>query len=339
MASPIISSRPIDNTDEPLTGKAVTRMTSTRDGSDTQLVINELLMYVFHHMKRYPADSIKTVLLDFYSAEAITEAKRKLWECYSSSLPSFERRTNKGLKNATEKEVDDIIKSVKLLDAIFADKTVPVMFVAINLDQVPDVKPGEVESISLLERVKRLEHQMTTICSAPTQTFADVVSSNRKATADRPTARATNADERNVSTPPALTVALPPVNCNATMEPTCDNEGFELPTYQRKVLRRQQNPKPKVVYGTKQSTQLRAGPRRHELFVFRVHKDIVDEDIKEFMCNEGVKVHELEIVSSPDAWTKSYRLAVEAMNLEAILQPDFWPDGIGCRRYWRKKTK
>ena len=128
-------------------------MTAKRKEDDPQLVINELLMYMFHHMKRQLLGSIKSVLLDFYSAEAISAAKRKLWHCYSSSLPTFESRTNKGLKNANEKEVDDIMRNVKTHDAIFADTALPYVFVAVNMDQVPDVKHvgKQRHSLSLIE--------------------------------------------------------------------------------------------------------------------------------------------------------------------------------------------
>ena len=132
------------------------KMTTNRKEDDSQLVANELLMYVFHHMKRHPSDSIKSVLLDFSSAEAISDAKRKLWECYSSSLRTFERRTNKGLKNANRKEVDDIMRSVKTLDGIFADTALPYVCVAVNMDQVPDVRPGKTETFSLRDGVNRL---------------------------------------------------------------------------------------------------------------------------------------------------------------------------------------
>jgi hypothetical protein len=38
------------------------------------------------------------------------------------------------------------------------------------------------------------------------------------------------------------------------------------------------------------------------------------------------------------SWTKSYRVTVECNNINDILNPEFWPDGIGCRRFWRKKV-
>jgi len=91
-------------------------------------------------------------------------------------------------------------------------------------------------------------------------------------------------------------------------------------------------------FGTRKSTVIRAGPRRQELFIFRIHADISDDDIKQFLVGENVVVHELERLSKDDSWTKSYRVAIETNDLSALLQPDFWPDGIGCRRYWRKRT-
>ena len=88
-----------------------------------------------------------------------------------------------------------------------------------------------------------------------------------------------------------------------------------------------------------QSTLIRAGSRRYEVFVFRVHNDIEDDQIKQFLTNEDAKVRELEPVSQMDAWTKSYRVAVETNDLDVMCHPEFWPDGIGCRRYWSKKTQ
>ena len=99
-------------------------------------------------------------------------------------------------------------------------------------------------------------------------------------------------------------------------------------------------PKPKAVYGTRQSTILRSAPRRHELFVFRVDKEIADDSLKDYLTEEGKvnKIHELKCVSLDNSWTKSYRVLIECKDVNDILSPDFWPDGIGCRRFWRKRS-
>ena len=97
-------------------------------------------------------------------------------------------------------------------------------------------------------------------------------------------------------------------------------------------------PREKAIYGTRKDGALRAGPRRHELFVFRVHNDFNDSDVKQFFTDENVTVHELECLSREGSWNKSYRVAVETTDLTPLLQPEFWPDGIGCRRYFKKRV-
>lgn len=326
-------------------------MTGSLDDDTTgaQYVVNELLVYVFNHMKKHPMDSIKTVLLDFYCAEAISEAKKKLWDSFTDQLPSFERRTNRGQRNANEKEVDDILNSMKIIDAKFSDiKTLPVVFVAVNLSQLPNVNPGELETVSLLERVTRLERQMATVVQPPGKTFASVVSSAKKSTNDRPRQEPRSRQQLMVNLPSQQNISAGTWSDTATCD-NDDNEGFILPPEQIRKLRKKEQreseterpktkPKTKPVYGTRQDTQIRAGPRRCELFVFRVDKEIEDDQLGAFLASEQVKVHELECISKPEAWTKSYRIAVETPDPSAILQPDFWPDGIGCRRFWKKRT-
>lgn len=126
-----------------------------------------------------------------------------------------------------------------------------------------------------------------------------------------------------------------------------DDDGFSIPTRQRKAAARREKrehepkarPRPKAIYGTKTGTTLRSGPRRQEIFVFRVHREITDDELKTFIANENMAVKELECVSRDDSWTKSYRIVIECNDLGALLNPEFWPDGIGCRRYWRKRIE
>ena len=57
------------------------------------------------------------------------------------------------------------------------------------------------------------------------------------------------------------------------------------------------------------------------------------------LLQDHMTVKELECVSRDDSWTKSYRIIVECNDLAALLNPEFWPDGIGCRIYWREKIQ
>ncbi|KAJ8251755.1 hypothetical protein GJAV_G00225100 [Gymnothorax javanicus] len=130
-----------------------------------------------------------------------------------------------------------------------------------------------------------------------------------------------------------------------------DSEDFRLPVEQRKKLQRQQKNhqratqpqarlRPKSVYGTRKDTSIRSGPRQFEYFVFRVHSDITVDDLNGFLDDSEeskVRVHELECISRDNAGTKSYRLVADVAEPSVLLDPNFWPDGIGCRQYYRKR--
>ena len=143
-------------------------------------------------------------------------------------------------------------------------------------------------------------------------------------------------------------VALPPLpNDKADREEA--NDGVIIqPTQIKRQMRQRlidaekkndtgKIPKIKPVYGTRQGSLLRVGPRWYDLFVFRVDKDISDELVKEFLKESHVNVHELECLSPDGSWNKSYRMIVECNDINDIVNPEFRPDGIGCHHFWRKK--
>jgi hypothetical protein len=249
--------------------------------------------------------------------------------------------------------------NVKLLDSKYSDKDLhlPYVFVAANLSKLPNVTPGEIEVLSLLERVSRLERQMAHVCAPQRQTYAGVTSptpsGTKTATTTTSATDVSNAsggarpkDTSLVTYAMPLNVALPPLPNDQAQAVDAD-DGFTLQPAQLKKQRRQRQmgaerndtrSKTKPVYGTRQGSTLRAGPRRHDLFVFRIDKDITDEMFRDYLNESQVNVHELECLSQDGSWTKSYRVTVECNNINDILNPEFWPDGIGCRRFWRKKV-
>ena len=238
-----------DYSGEATSGSRRTDEADQPETESTRLVNNELLTYVFHYMMSYPLDSIKAVVLQFYCPEAISEAKVILWECYSSHLPQIEKRTVRGHKSIQEKEIDDILKHAKTLDNKLAHKTMPVLFVARNLSQLPDIKPGEIESLSLLERVNRLERQMSRICPPGAQTYSGVTTSPVSAVPVRREALVASKSVADTHLTPAcqLTVAMPPLkgeqdaprtSYSAVAEAAAsDGDDFTLPVLRARMYR------------------------------------------------------------------------------------------------------
>ena len=133
--------------------KTVTEQVTT---AQTTYVVNELLAYIMFHYMQCTENDIKQVILDFYDPHTINDAKRAIWEHCGEHLPPFEARRNSPVGGSVqEKDVNDIMFAVKEMDR--RDTSETTVFVATRLDGLPRVTPGEVDPISLLERVTLLE--------------------------------------------------------------------------------------------------------------------------------------------------------------------------------------
>ena len=86
--------------------------------TDAELIINEMLTYRLFRQKNISSSAIKQVVMDFYTAEEICEAKQTLWDAYGEDVlgvtPS--RHDTQG-RDAHDKEVDDILLTAATIDA------------------------------------------------------------------------------------------------------------------------------------------------------------------------------------------------------------------------------
>ena len=54
---------------------------------------------------------------------------------------------------------------------------------------------------------------------------------------------------------------------------------------------------------------------------------------------ENIMVHGIECISHQNARYKSFRVEIHFSEYDAVMSPDFWPEGIGCRRYISKQKQ
>ena len=428
-------------------------------------------------------NDIKLVILDFYDPLTISDAKRAMWEHCGELLPPFEsRRSSPVGGSAHEKDLNDIMFAVKEIDKRDCSQTTLPVFVAVRLDNLPRMTPGEVDPISLLERVTMLETLMRNVqqcvtrhdsalaavthtatrnsqrtelidprvklspslsqistaipstvvrdTAAPSVVETTARSSRTDAAAaydqgaydtSAPSAVETPTNESSTDasndngaydtltpsavetmaatsrtydtlttsavetmaatsrtdaaydtlTPSAVetmaatsrtdaahdTLTTSAIETTANSSPTeastkpswstvaASRDRFVLPKYHEKKAARKQSAtsspvkrtKTMVFYGTKSSNTIKSAPRRLELFVFNVDSSIDEERLREFITSEHVDVLEIERTSKEGAWTQSFRVLVTAPNPRCTLDNDFWPRGIGCRQYYRKR--
>ena len=66
------------------------------------------------------------------------------------------------------------------------------------------------------------------------------------------------------------------------------------------------------------------------MFVENVCRSTDDKDMEEFV-NKIVPTEEFQRASVDEASRKSYKFKVRACDASRLLDPDVWPEGIGCR--------
>ncbi len=97
--------------------------------------------------------------------------------------------------------------------------------------------------------------------------------------------------------------------------------------------RRQRN---RVVYGTGDDGGLTAGLQRHNLFVFQVNKQITDQQVQDYLEKKEVHVVSIKRISADESPSNSYHVELHCMDVRPVMTPDFWPIGVGCRKYIQK---
>ena len=72
-------------------------------------------------------------------------------------------------------------------------------------------------------------------------------------------------------------------------------------------------------------------------------EEVVRSALEYYTVNEngegGVKALEIECRSREGMYKKSWRVQVDFCDKERVLSPESWPEGWGCRRYFRAQNR
>ena len=112
-------------------------------------------------------------------------------------------------------------------------------------------------------------------------------------------------------------------------------------TRQEQQRIRREKRKNETVIGKRKGISVNSGLKHISVFVSRVHPDETDESVKSFICDEGVEVIDIKQVSNVNAFMtfmKSYRVTINFDDLNKVQHEGFWPKGMGCRKFYEKRT-
>lgn len=340
-------------------------------------VVCELLCFVQHYLGRTTVNELRFALLEFYSNEAISEAKAMLCSHLVDDLPPMKNRKapqSRGGKSQKEKECDDIMNGLQEVTAKYSGngQPVPVLFAAADLRMLPQIRPGELNPLMLLDRITALEHAVAKLSKAPAQLtmqpppLQPPPPSLPPGPANKQPPRTQKGSSRSRSgqrqpVPGAGAQGQPPQNDSAAsaVPPTQGSyaaiSGQYGPTGPPRQLpgaqlgadgyqdagynRRKRKDRPKAIMGTRKNTTTTFGPKRTEVFAFGVNPSVTEAVFKKDIEKDDVTVREMERISPDDSASHYYRILLESNNLDVVFKADFWPENIGCRPFRRSRKK
>ena len=114
-----------------------------------------------------------------------------------------------------------------------------------------------------------------------------------------------------------------------------DSEGFRLSNYETKKKKQEAKKKQNFVMGKSESRcGIKGAPEpNRDLFIFRLHKDTSDTELKTFITGKGFTVRSLACISNEMAKFKSYRLTVPKSEFSRLFDETLWPAGVGVRKF------
>ena len=125
-----------------------------------EIVINEVLSYIQYYIHKSTRENIRNVLIRFFNAETIINAKTLLWEKCQGILGPIDVRRSSNIRTAKEADVTDLINGFDKINKSPFD--VPV-FVAVDFENLPRFPPEDIEHMSILDRLSKIEQRMSMV--------------------------------------------------------------------------------------------------------------------------------------------------------------------------------
>ena len=88
-----------------------------------------------------------------------------------------------------------------------------------------------------------------------------------------------------------------------------------------------------LVVGKRLETNIRSASSKLDLFVYKVDNNRDNEIVRDLLVSDDIAIHSFQKVSHNDAFSKSSRIVVGAVNKDRMFSENFRPDEIACRLF------
>ena len=341
----------------------------------TVMLIHPILSYIAYSLNSGTIELIKQAVAGYFTSDDICEAKDLIFTKCDEEVIGVKksRRVRDGdFRSKANNDVMDIIEALNKLDA--AGKTPDILIKATDLHLIPRSKPEELQSISLVDRVRQMEENMKRMQesidnqSAVSMSLDDRVANIEKGKSSYAAIARRNAQAAPVTRPkpsavtssvnPAALASSGNVHKNRQYSVVDATKGLNRlrrgesttslvsnassnPSEYNEGFRYQgkqrKKTRPKPVTGTR--TVLEGGFKgapapSRDIFVYRVEKDTPDNVIKDYIVTYGIEVRSVVCLSSENATFSSFKVVISVSDLPKVLDPEFWPTGVCVRRLY-----
>jgi hypothetical protein len=186
--------------------------------ADRELVLNDLLCYLFSQYGKSNLKSTKSILLNFYMSEDITTAKDLIYT-YASKFQDVDKllthRKRRDNEDRPSLELDDIFAALAVLDEKQLLVRLPI-FVTYKPSHLPTMHMGEGDLEAIMNRFQKMDMSISQLQSTVNK-LAAVVSINRST----PAVVQSSVDRPVINKPSRSTGQLPG-ELNVMNEPSVD---------------------------------------------------------------------------------------------------------------------
>jgi len=324
---------------------------------DGPIICNHVLAYIAYGLLNSPDDHIKEACCEFFSVPEIVLARDVLWlKCEDQIGTKMKRRQQITSKKGCSATVNDIVDAMVKLTQSESDMPRFVVDFA-KLGRIPRSKPSEKCSISICERLARLEARVSSHdgnleelnlrvaqeASRPAS-YAAVAARQMAPPDDGPSSSSPNPDVQGTSTQQNAHASAnmhpherphSSINWGSVQVPAKLPPG---PSVKRKpderawVTRRGQ----RIIRGTgKNQSKLKGAPEpSRDVFISRVLPQYTEEDIREHLLEMGIEPRCIEQKSHIESRFKSFRVELALSNMAKVMDPERWDDGICIKRWY-----
>ena len=127
---------------------------------NSQVLIQPVLSYLVYALQSGPLDNVKLAAIGYFTDDQISEAKDALWNhCGSEIIGNKPKRKELQSRSVREAHIMDILTAWAKLES--CDKLPTVVINAIDLCKIPNSHPEELNNITLIDRLNRMESRMS----------------------------------------------------------------------------------------------------------------------------------------------------------------------------------